>query len=152
MSRSFVIPSAIVPVIDGPRPTRFVVEQSMENTAEPGTAVVLIGPDRRVHTVVAVGGGGSPDAVLEVGEAMCYACLGSFIESVVLVSFRPAHAVADDDIDRWFELSQRFDDAALQLLEWFVVTNGRWHGVNAAMGGPSRWRPRQPSALAAAVR
>ena len=61
-------------------------------------------------------------------------------DAVVLASFRPTDDAVLSDIDRWIECSDIFDDANIDLLEWFVI--GR-HVTCPREFTPerARWRP-----------
>ncbi|MFN3255012.1 MAG: hypothetical protein ACE37B_04905 [Ilumatobacter sp.] len=102
-------------------------------------AVLLDDADRGI-CVLSVDGTTDQEAVLEVAELLIEASLRlGDVAAVILASVRPGGSDHVDDLERWTELSARFDDGGLELIEWFVI--GRSTSCpRALLGAPPRWR------------
>ena len=114
----------------------------------PGTLAVLMEDTGLPGTCIAVDGGGHPDAVFTVSITVTAKCLRNpHVAGVVLASFRPTLRPDCEDIDRWFELVNDFEQIGVDLLEWFILGPGFAVGMRAMTGCRSAWEDgwRRPS-------
>ncbi|BAN03238.1 hypothetical protein [Ilumatobacter coccineus] len=103
------------------------------------TLAVLLDGERRGVSIIAVGNTVDHDAVLDVAELVTESVRWSVdVDGVILASVRPGAGDELDDLERWAELSLRFDEAALELVEWYVIGNGV-SCPRALLGEPPRW-------------
>jgi len=91
---------------------------------------------------IIVEGGGSPDDVFTVAELVQELARGCPIAHVVLVSCRPGHGFEHADLDRWYELSAGFDEAGVELIDWFIRDESMMVAVTPLVGEVSRWPSR----------
>ncbi|MET0144849.1 MAG: hypothetical protein ABW328_08710 [Ilumatobacteraceae bacterium] len=109
------------------------------------TIALLLDEDHRGRTVVVVAGTEEPDALIDVVERLADSMVGSGHDgALVVASIRPGGGLEPGDDDRWIEASDLADDAGVELLEWFVVTE-RPDRTTAwcprdLLGEPPRWR------------
>ena len=64
---------------------------------------------------------------------------GGRVGAMIVASVRPAHHDPDaSDIDRWLEMSDLTEQAGIELLEWFVISEGV-SCPRDLLGEPPRW-------------
>lgn len=104
------------------------------------TIVVLLDDARCGLGVVVVSGTHDHDAVVEVID-----CLldpdrhGGRVAAMIVASVRPEHPGPEaGDIDRWLEMSDLAEQAGVELLEWFVISE-RVSCPRDLLGEPPRW-------------
>lgn len=103
------------------------------------TIAVLLDGDRCGVSIVSIDGTVGNDSVFDVAELVTEAVHWStHVDGVILASVRPGAGDELDDLERWVELSLRFDEAALELVEWFVIGNAV-SCPRALLGEPPRW-------------
>ena len=104
------------------------------------TVVALLDDDRCGISLVVVSGTECPDAVVEVVECLLDpARHGGRVAGLIVASVRPAGGEADPgDIDRWLEMSDLSEQAGIELLEWFVITDDV-RCPRDQLGEPPRW-------------
>lgn len=132
------IPRAGVDPITSDSTARSFVELLCPAPLVDEVLVVMLDDQRRGLSVLQVAGTTTPDAVLVVADAVSR--MGPpECAAVVLVSSRPSYPVEAGDVDRWIEASDILDDAGIELVEWYVVSE---HGVECPrdlFGEPPRW-------------
>ena len=92
------------------------------------SAVVIEGPE-------------ADDDLLGVGQMLIDACgQADTIGAIVLATVRPgqSHEPSGYDQGRWFDLRARFEEAGVELLDWFVVAGGL--AASLCEITDSRWR------------
>ncbi len=88
----------------------------------PETIALLMDASRQGGTCLVVDGTVADEAVVDVAEAVLSSLALHPIDAVVLATVRPTrHGVEDADHWRWFELRDQFDDAGVDLLDWFIL-------------------------------
>jgi len=104
--------------------------------------MILLDEARRGRTIVVVSGTDDADAVIEVVECITRGEGCEELGGVIVCSVRPnsdeTDDEADDDVDRWLEMSEIASLAGVELVEWFVV--GRAISCpRDRLGEPPRW-------------
>jgi hypothetical protein len=115
----------------------------------PETVVLLLDDELSGRACMVVEGTTERDDVLDVARlAVEVAEQGPCIHAAVLATVRtgpvPPASVTDapDDVGLWLELLDTFDDAGVELLDWFVVLAGRVESLRATTGMPDLWPDR----------
>ena len=103
------------------------------------TVCLLVDASYGAFACVVVAGGGRPDDVFSVGAFVREMCRSGPAAHVVLASCRPGRGFAPDDVDRWPELSARFAEAGLELVDWFIRDERMMLSVAALAGEPPKW-------------
>lgn len=105
------------------------------------TVIAVLDDARRGLGIVVVSGTRPPGAVVEVVEALLDpAAHGGRAAAMVVASVRPVDGAGldADDIDRWLEMSDLAEQAGIELLEWFVISD-RVSCPRDLLGEPPRW-------------
>ena len=104
------------------------------------TILVLLDEQRAGSGCVVVEPTPDPASVFDVaelaigrGQPVAVAC--------ILASVRPDADAQPDDVDRWFELLDLFDDAGVDLLDWYVVGPDSITSLRDATGCRPVWPP-----------
>jgi hypothetical protein len=113
------------------------------------TIVLLLDAELTGRTCVIVDGTGRADDVLDVAHVVLEVATRDVdVHAAVLASVRvgepedgPA-ASSRSDVDRWLELLDAFDDAGVELLDWFTVLDDQPESLRSATGMPSLWPER----------
>lgn len=102
--------------------------------------VVTLDACHRGIGILSVPDNGDARVLLGVADYFARIC-ATRCAAVVLVSSRPFRSVWPGDVDAWLELSEMFDDAQIELLEWYVVSlTGGIECPRDLFGEPPRWR------------
>lgn len=89
------------------------------------TVAVLLDGARRGVALVVVHGTTDADDVVEVAERVLDPrAHGPDVAGAVLASIRPGRGIELADADRWIELADVADQAAVELVEWYVIGDG----------------------------
>lgn len=134
------VPRARIDTIGCPDDALVLVRGVLAVPARHETIVVVLDDAHRGLGVVSVSDTSQPESVITVVECIAQPDLfDGEGAALVVASVRPGGSVADDDIDRWFEICDLADDAELELVEWFVL--GRSVSCpRDLVGAPPRWR------------
>ena len=110
------------------------------------TVALLLDDELVGRTCLVVDGTSEPDDVLDVARLVVeVAEQEPAVHAAVLATVRlgPPGAVSSGhrrgDLDRWLELLEAFDEAAVELLDWFVVVEDHAESLRAVTGMPSLW-------------
>jgi len=125
----------------GPEDALEVILASASQPPRPETICLLLDHAHRGGTVVVVEGAAT-DADLEAlaGLLLCAAGQGGGPAAVVLATVRPgcSHLASAPDERCWFGLRERFDEAGVELLDWFILAGGV--ATSVAETTDSRWQ------------
>lgn len=128
-------PRAGIDPVDSADAALTVIRLAVTRPMRSEVVVLVLDGDRRGRTVVIVDGTDEPDAVVEIVERLA----GSLVDAqgaaaIVVASVRPGGGPLDGDGDRWLEASEAAEQAGVELLEWFVISDD--------LGPPTAWCPR----------
>ena len=128
-------PRAGIDPVDSADAALAVIRLAVTRPMRSEVVVLVLDGDRRGRTVVVVDGTDEPDAVVEIVERLA----GSLVDAegaaaLVVASVRPGGGPLDGDADRWLEASEAAEQAGVELLEWFVISDD--------LGAPTAWCPR----------
>lgn len=128
-------PRAGIDPVDSADAALAVIRLAVTRPMRSEVVVLVLDGDRRGRTVVIVDGTDEPDAVVEIVERLA----GSLVDAqgaaaIVVASVRPGGGPLDGDSDRWLEASEAAEQAGVELLEWFVISDD--------LGPPTAWCPR----------
>lgn len=128
-------PRAGIDPVDSADAALAVIRLAVTRPMRSEVVVLVLDGDRRGRTVVIVDGTDEPDAVVEIVERLA----GSLVDAqgaaaIVVASVRPGGGPLDGDGDRWLEASEAAEQAGVELLEWFVISDD--------LGPPTAWCPR----------
>ena len=129
------------PIVDA-RSALAALALAIERPRRAETIMILLDEARRGRTIVVVSGTDDADAVIEVVECITRGEGCEELGGVIVCSVRPnsdeTDDEADDDVDRWLEMSEIASLAGVELVEWFVV--GRAISCpRDRLGEPPRW-------------
>jgi hypothetical protein len=113
--------------------------------APPAVCCLLLNDRHRGLLAVEVAGPAGSEAVLDVAEVVLAASdQHPELAAVVLASFRTGqdHLPEAGDEATFAELRDVFDDAGLELVDWFVVAGGYAASLAELTGAPPRWKGR----------
>jgi hypothetical protein len=125
----------------GPRDALDVITLAVSHPARPETICLLLDRAHRGFTVVIIEGSGPDDDLMGLGDLLIGAAADSgAIGAVVIATVRPdrSHLPDANDERRWFDLRVRFDEAGVELLDWFVLSGGLASSLCELTD--SRWR------------
>ena len=108
---------------------------------------LLLDAGHRGLACLEVQGRADTDAAVDVVETILAAAeLEPEVAGVVLACFRagPALTPAPGEETCFLALRDLCDDAGLELLDWFVVVDGRATSLADLASAPSRWQPDGP--------
>jgi hypothetical protein len=136
------LPRAGVDRISCPETALVTLAMAVDRPLTPETIVVLLDGERRGIAIAVVTGTRQPDDVVEVVECLTRSATnGERVGAMIVATVRPGvtdAATAEDDVDRWLEISDIAEQTGVELLEWFVIgdaiTCPRDH-----FGEPPRW-------------
>ncbi len=127
-----------------------VVRLAASEPRRPETVALLLDDGHVGRTCFVVDGTTNPDDVVEVARLVAeVAEREAVVHAVVLASIRLGVPAPDerghdgarrDDLDRWLELLDLFDDIGVELLDWYVVAGGQSMSLRSATGMPTLWR------------
>ncbi len=128
-------PRAGIDPVDSADAALAVIRLAVTRPMRSEVVVLVLDGDRRGRTVVVVDGTDEPDAVVEIVERLA----GSLVDAegaaaLVVASVRPGGGPLAGDTDRWLEASEAAEQAGVELLEWFVISDD--------LGPPTAWCPR----------
>jgi hypothetical protein len=144
----------------GPRPSRSrplltaadaldVVSLATHWPARDETIVLLLDAELIGRTCMIVDGTERADDILDVAHVVLEVATREVdVHAAVLATVRvsppgdPPAERSRSDIDRWLELLDAFDDAGVELLDWFIVVEDRAESVRTATGMPWLWPDR----------
>jgi hypothetical protein len=109
----------------------------------PAIGCLLLDERHRGLLAVDVVGRAGADAVLDVAEVMLAASAQhAEMAAVVLASFRDGadHLPEAGDEATFAELRDLFDDAGIELLDWFLVAGGYATSLAELTGTTARWK------------
>jgi len=125
------LPRAGIDPIDGSGPALAVIGCAITQPKRAETIVLLLDAQRRGRSVLVVSGTDQPDCAFGVLDAIARASPAHpDIAGVVMASVRPSADPCGEcrhlpgDIDRWLELSERAQQAGLELVEWYLIGPG----------------------------
>ncbi len=110
------------------------------NGSEAGVVLACLDRERLPLTMFIVEGGDdivlALDVLIEADRDR-----SSPLHAVVLATSRPGHAEAPgaDEVGVWALLERRCAHAGIELLDWFVLSDGAAWSVGAHAGSSSRW-------------
>ena len=140
-------PRAGVDVIDHASAALAVVQVALSPSPVDETIVLVLDDEHRGRSVVIVDGTVDPDAVLEVVERLAESIAAAGVAgALVVATVRPGGGPLPADADRWLEASELAEQAGIELLEWFVISDVG-HPATAwcprdLLAEPPRWRSR----------
>lgn len=116
-------PNPNPPPVRGPVDALALVSLAAATPARAETICLLMDASRRGGTCVVVDGTEADDVIHEIAELVIGGVADSgVVDAVVLATVRPGRpSPTNDDHWRWFELRDLFDDAGIDLLDWFVL-------------------------------
>jgi hypothetical protein len=118
---------------------RLLFESTLAIPRRPETVVVLLGHDRRGHSILNVDHTDHSDAVLDVAELSIALADGSpAVGGALIASVRPTGGDELDDVERWLDLDERFAMAGIELVEWYVYGRSVSR-PRVLIGEPERW-------------
>jgi hypothetical protein len=133
------LPRARVDPIDSALVALTMIDAMITRPMQHETIALLLDHERRGLTVLVVSGTDDPDSIIDVIERVVEPDgHDDDLGAVVVASIRPGGAAGMRDVDRWCEISVLCEDAAVDLVEWFVI--GR--DVTCPrdlLGEPPRW-------------
>jgi hypothetical protein len=138
--------------INGRRDAVSVFSRAASEPARPQTIALLLDQELIPRTCIVVDETTDPDDVMEVARLVVEVVEQEIaIQAVALASIRvhavgadqPAGASLDererDDVDRWLELLELFDEVGVEVLDWYVLLDGRAESLRGLAGMPSLW-------------
>ncbi len=129
------LPRAGIDPVDSADAALAVIRLAVTRPMRSEVVVLVLDGDRRGRTVVIVDGTDEPDAVVEIVERLAESLVDAQgAAAIVVASVRPGGGQLDDDADRWLEASDAAEQAGVELLEWFVISDD--------LGPPTAWCPR----------
>jgi hypothetical protein len=133
------LPRAGVDPIHDPALALALIGSMLSSPPERETFAILLDHERRGISILHLVDDPHPDAVFDVAELIIAAAYQQArFGAVILVSVRPNEPDELADADRWLELSDQFDTAGIDLVEWFVI--GRTINLpRTLVGDPQRW-------------
>jgi hypothetical protein len=121
-----------------------LVDLTISRPLRPETVVFLADDTHLGHTCFIVSGTSAIDDVLDIAALVVEVAERSpTVHAVVLATVRPAApiAVSDrSDLDRGLELLELFEEAGLELLDWFVIDHDGESSLRERNGLPPLWR------------
>jgi hypothetical protein len=133
------LPRAGVDPINDPAIALALIGSLLSVPPERETFAILLDHERRGMSVLHLVDDPHPDAVFDVAE-LIVECAHRQVQfgAVILVSVRPRESDELADADRWLELSDQFEGAGIELVEWFVI--GRTTNLpRVLVGDLPRW-------------
>jgi len=133
------IPRTARQSLRGPRDALDVITLAASGRAE--TICLLLDHAHRGITVVIIEGSGPDDDLVGLGDLLVRAATETgAVGAVVLATARPGRSHLPDagDERRWFDLRIRFEEAGVDLLDWFVLSGGLASSLCELTD--SRWR------------
>ncbi len=128
-------PRAGIDPVDSAAAALAVIRLAVTRPLQSEVIVLVLDGDRRGRTIVVVDGTDEPDAVLEVVERLADSLVSAEGDAALVVaSVRPGGGPLDGDEDRWLEATELAEQAGVELLEWFVISDDT--------GPPTAWCPR----------
>lgn len=135
----------VPPPVRGPLDALSLITLAAATPSRPETICLLMDASRRGGTCVVVDGTDDDEAIESVADFVLAAIaeLGAgvgVVDAVVLASVRPGRgAPGDSDHWRWFALRDRFEDAGIDLLDWFVLGRGATVSMAELTDSHVRW-------------
>lgn len=133
------LPRAGVDVIGDSATAFAMLSTSIHRPLRHETILLLLDDARCGRAIVVVSDTVEPDAVIDVVECIADAAAG--VGALVVASVRPDEdrpGGPTRDIDRWLEMSDVADAAAIDLVEWYVVGRSV-RCPRDQLGEPPRW-------------
>ena len=128
-------PRAGIDPVDSADAALAVIRLAVTRPMRSEVVVLVLDGDRRGRTIVIVDGTVEPDAVVEIVERLADSLVDAEgAAALVVASVRPGGGPLDGDADRWLEASEAAEQAGVELLEWFVISDD--------LGPPTAWCPR----------
>ncbi len=113
---------------------------SMIEPTEPSTLALTFDDWGAPRHAVVVTGTPTPDAVHDVADLLERSLADRpELGALVIVSVRPGHPCESLDVDRLLDLTSRFDERGVELLEWWIWSGATRTPMRQACGLPSRW-------------
>jgi hypothetical protein len=121
-----------------------LVDLAISRPLRSETVVFLADDSHLGHTCFIVSGTSAVDDVLDIAALVVeVAERSAAVHAVVLATVRPAEPIATaerSDLDRGLELLELFEEAGLELLDWFVIGHGGARSLREQTGLPPLWR------------
>ena len=121
-----------------------LVDLAISRPLRPETVVLLADDAHLGHTCFIVSGTSCVDDVLDVAALVAEVAERSpAVHAVVLATVRPAEPIGvseRSDLDRGLELLELFEDAGVELLDWFVIGPEGSSSLREQTGLPLLWR------------
>lgn len=128
-------PRAGIDPVDSASAALAVLRLAVTRPLRSEVIVLVLDGERRGRTIVVVDGTEEPDAVIEVVERLADSLVSAQGDAALVVaSVRPGGGPLDGDEDRWIEATELAEQAGVELLEWFVISDDT--------GPPTAWCPR----------
>ncbi len=118
---------------------RLLLDCVLADPQRPETVVVLLDHQRRGRSILNIDGTDHPDAVLAVAEwSIDRAGRSPGVGGAIVASVRPHGGDDLDDVERWLDLDERFAQAGIELIEWYVFGRSVSR-PRTLIGEPDRW-------------
>lgn len=132
-------PTRVPQVLRGPRDALEVIVVAATDPNCAQTICLLLDHAHRGLSVVILEGAEPDHDLVGLGDVLLGA-VGNTVGAVVLATVRPgrSHLPDADDERRWFDLRVRFEEAGVELLDWFVLCDGMASSLCELTD--SRWR------------
>lgn len=131
------------PTLRGPFGEPLDVSEMVANMVVPGeaaTIVITCDDDRTPRHVVMVTGTAGPADIHEVADVIERSLVDRpELAALVMVSVRTTDDHQAEDFDRLLDLTSRFDELGVELLDWWVWTTSTRVSMRSAAGLPNRW-------------
>ena len=144
MPRSFHHPSAPPARLTDAVAALQLVDLAISRPLRPETVVLLADDAHLGHTCFIVSGTSYVDDVLDVAALVAEVAERSpAVHAVILATVRPAEPIGSSersDLDRGLELLELFEEAGVELLDWFVIGPEGSSSLREQTGLPLLWR------------